>query len=246
MKIDIVFLHGWAMNSVVWQPCLKQLPDWIRPLGIDLPGHGDSVDVHAGTLDDYVEHVAQQIIHPVILLGWSLGGLVSLRLAQRYPEKVSALFQVATNPKFVQGGNWQTAIEASVFEQFAISLEMDRVKTIRRFLALQVRGTDTSMQTVRELQAAIDERGLPDIEALLAGLKILSDTDLTEALQALDCPVSWLLGEKDVLVPLELARALEQMPVDVDIQILAGAGHAPFISHPDAFVNALLQAATRI
>ena len=246
MKIDIVFLHGWAMNSAVWQPCLQQLPDWIRPLAIDLPGHGDSVDINAGTLDDYVEHVAQQIIHPVILLGWSLGGLVSLRLAQRYPEKVSALFQVATNPKFVQGGNWQTAIEASVFEQFAISLEKDRVKTIRRFLALQVRGTDTSMQTVRELQAAIDERGLPDIEALLAGLKILSDTDLTEALQALDCPVSWLLGEKDVLVPLELARALEQMPVDVDIQILAGAGHAPFISHPDAFVNALLQAATRI
>ena len=246
MKIDIVFLHGWAMNSAVWQPCLQQLPDWIRPLAIDLPGHGDSVDINAGTLDDYVEYVAQQIIHPVILLGWSLGGLVSLRLAQRYPEKVSALFQVATNPKFVQGGNWQTAIEASVFEQFAISLGKDMVKTIRRFLALQVRGTDTSMQTVRELQAAIDARGLPDIEALLAGLKILSDTDLTEALQALDCPVSWLLGEKDVLVPLELARALEQMPVDVDIQILAGAGHAPFISHPDAFVNALLQAATRI
>ena len=246
MKIDIVFLHGWAMNSAVWQPCLQQLPDWIRPLAIDLPGHGDSVDINAGTLDDYVEYVAQQIIHPVMLLGWSLGGLVSLRLAQRYPEKVSALFQVATNPKFVQGGNWQTAIEASVFEQFAISLEKDRVKTIRRFLALQVRGTDTSMQTVRELQAAIDARGLPDIEALLAGLKILSDTDLTEALQALDCPVSWLLGEKDVLVPLELARALEQMPVDVDIQILAGAGHAPFISHPDAFVNALLQAATRL
>jgi len=178
-----------------------------------------------------------------LLLGWSLGGLVSLRLAQCYPEKVSALFQVATNPKFVQDSDWQTAIEASVFEQFASSLQKDMVKTIRRFLALQVRGTDASMQTVRELQAAIDARGLPDIEALFAGLKILSDTDLTEALPALDCPVSWLLGEKDALVPLELAQVLEQMPLDVDIQVLAGAGHAPFISHPDAFVNALLQAA---
>ena len=208
MKIDIVFLHGWAMNSAVWQPCLQQLPDWIRPLCIDLPGHGESVDVNAGTLDDYVEHVAQQIIHPVILLGWSLGGLVSLRLAQRYPEKVSALFQVATNPKFVQGSDWQTAIEASVFEQFAISLGKDMVKTIRRFLALQVRGTDTSMQTVRELQAAIDARGLPDIEALLAGLKILSDTDLTEAIQALDCPVSWLWNKCLWMLIFKLLQAL--------------------------------------
>jgi len=234
------------MNSAVWQPCLQQLPDWIRPLCIDLPGHGECVDVTATALDEYVEHVAQQITRPAFLLGWSLGGLVSLRLAQLYPEKVSALFQVATNPKFVQGSDWHTAIEASVFEQFASSLQKDMVKTIRRFLALQVRGTDTSMQTVRELQAAIDERGLPEIEALFAGLKILSDTDLTEALQALDCPVSWLLGEKDALVPHVLAQALEQMPLDVDIQILAGAGHAPFISHPDAFVNALLQAAKEL
>lgn len=243
-KIDMVFLHGWAMNSAVWQPCLQLLPGWVEPRCIDLPGHGACADVQAVTLDEYVEHVAQQITRPVLLLGWSLGGLVSLRLAQLYPEKVSALFQVATNPKFVKGGDWQTAIEAGVFEQFSISLEKDMAKTIRRFLALQVRGTDTSMQTLRELQAAIDERGLPDIKALRAGLKVLSDTDLTEALQAMDCPVSWLLGEKDALVPLALARTLEQMPVDVDIQILAGSGHAPFISHPDAFVNALLQTAT--
>jgi len=242
-KIDTVFIHGWAMNSAVWQSCLQQLPDWINPLCIDLPGHGESVDVNAGTLDEYVKHVAQHINHPVLLVGWSLGGLVSLRLAQRYPEKVSALFQVATNPKFVQDGSWPTAIEASVFAQFAASLEKDRVKTIRRFLALQVRGTDNSMQTVRELQAAIDERGLPGIDALFAGLRILSDTDLTDALQALDCPVSWLLGEKDALVPLELAQALKQMSLDVDIHIVAGAGHAPFISHPDVFGRALLQAA---
>lgn len=243
VKIDTVLLHGWAMNSAVWQPVLLQLPDSINPLCIDLPGYGESAGIDAGTLDEYVEHVATQITHPVLLVGWSLGGLVSLRLAQRYPEKVSALLQVATNPKFVQGSEWPAAIEAGVFDQFAASLERDVVKTIRRFLALQVRGTETSMQTVRELQAVIDERGLPGIEALFAGLKILSGTDLTEALPALECPVSWLLGEKDALVPIDLAGALKQISPDIDIHTVAGAGHAPFISHPDVFVQALRQAA---
>ena len=243
MKIDCVFIHGWAMNSVVWQPCLQRIPDWIKPQCIDLPGYGENCDISATTLDDYVEHVAQQISRPTLVVGWSLGGLVSLKLAQRYPEKVSALFQVATNPKFVQHTDWRTAVEASVFKQFASSLEKDRVKTIRRFLALQVRGTDTSMQTVRELQHSIDARGLPKIEALLTGLKILSDTDLIHTVQQLACPVSWLLGEKDALVPPGLAEKLRQMSSGAEIQILAGAGHAPFISHPDAFVNSLLQAA---
>jgi len=241
--IDCVFIHGWAMNSAVWQQCLQQLADRINPICIDLPGYGQCAGVDANTLDEYVEHVAQRITRPAILVGWSLGGLVSLQFARRYPQKVSALFQVATNPKFVQSSDWQCAIEPSVFEQFAASLQEDMIKTIRRFLALQVRGTNTSMQTVRQLQRAIDERGLPRIEALFAGIKILSDTDLIETVKKLDCAVTWLLGEKDVLVPVELAETLKQMTTHADIQIISGAGHAPFISHPDDFVNALLQVA---
>jgi pimeloyl-[acyl-carrier protein] methyl ester esterase len=246
VKIDVVFLHGWAMNSAVWQLCLQRLPDWIAPHCIDLPGYGESVDVDAATLDDYVEHVVRQISGPAVLVGWSLGGLVSLRLARRYPQKVSALFQVATSPKFVQDRGWHTAIESSVFEQFAASLEKDIEKTVRRFMALQVRATDTSMQTVRELQSAIDERGLPDIGALRTGLRILSDTDLRESLRQPGCPVSWLLGDRDMLVPVGLAEALESMLADPVIDIVQGAGHAPFISHPDAFVEKLLQTAGRV
>ena len=243
MNIDIAFIHGWAMNSAVWQPCLQRLPDRVNAYCLDLPGYGDSRDVSAATLAEYVEHVARSVPRPAVVVGWSLGGLVSLELARRYPAKVAALFQVATSPKFVQGDGWQTAIESGVFDQFAASLEQDLVKTIRRFLALQVRSTDTSMQTVRELQRAIDERGLPSVEALHAGLKILSDTDLRDTLQQLSCPVTWLLGEKDMLVPAALADALGQLPLAPDVHVAARAGHAPFISDPDGFVDALMRAA---
>lgn len=242
MNIDVVFIHGWAMNSAVWQPCLQRLPDRVRTVCVDLPGYGDSRDVSAATLGEYVEHVARMVARPSVLVGWSLGGLVSLELARRHPAKVSALFQVATSPKFVQGGGWNAAIEGDVFDQFAASLEKDMEKTIRRFLALQVRGTGTSMQTVRELQRAIDARGLPGVEALRSGLKILSDTDLRETLQQLSCPVDWLLGDKDVLVPVALAEALEQSPLNPRIHVMQGAGHAPFISDPDGFAGALVRA----
>ena len=243
VKIDCVFIHGWAMNSAVWQQCLQQVPDWINPVCVDLPGYGECADVDATTLDGYVEHVSRQITRPAILVGWSMGGLVSLQLARRYPQKVAALLQVATTPKFVQTVDWQAAIEAGVFEQFAASLEIDTNKTIRRFLALQVRGTNVSMQTVRQLQHAIDERGLPKKAALFSGLKILSDTDLTATVGNLDCAESWVLGEKDALVPVELAAVLKTLSTTADIQIISGAGHAPFVSHPLDFVNALLKTA---
>lgn len=246
MKIDCVFIHGWAMNSALWQPCLQQLPQWIRPRCIDLPGYGEQADVHATSLEEYVDFIAQQLTCPALVVGWSLGGLVSLALAQYHPEKVTALYQLATNPKFVSDADWPCAIDAGVFEQFASSLERDVSKTIRRFLALQVRGTDTSMLTVRELQQAIDARGLPEPWALFAGLDMLANSDLTVAAETLACPVTWLLGEKDALVPVELADRLEQMSSRPDVQVLQGAGHAPFVSHADAFIASLLQAAKRL
>lgn len=243
VKIDCVFIHGWAMNSAVWQQCLQQLPPWINPICVDLPGYGEFAGATANTLDEYVEHVARRIPRPALMVGWSLGGLVSLRLARCYPQKVSALFQVATSPKFVQAADWQCAIEAGLFDQFAQALQQDINRTIRRFLALQVRGTPTSMQTVRQLQAAIDERGLPAMAALLVGLKLLAQTDLRTELNELDCPVTWLLGDKDALVPFELALALAQLPINADIQKLSGAGHAPMVSHPGDFLTSLLRTA---
>ena len=126
----MVFLHGWAMNSAVWQPCLQRLPDHIEARCIDLPGYGEHADVPARTLDDCADFVARQIDAAAVVVGWSLGGLVSLRLAQRHPEKVSALIQVATSPKFVQQDDWSAAIDAGVFEQFAQSLQNDVMKTI--------------------------------------------------------------------------------------------------------------------
>jgi pimeloyl-[acyl-carrier protein] methyl ester esterase len=246
VKIDCIFIHGWAMNSAIWQRCLQHLPDWINPLCIDLPGYGRAIDVDATTLDEYVDYVTDQISRPALLTGWSLGGLVTLRLAQRHPHKVAGLLQVATNPKFVQQGSWLTAIDAGVFEQFAAALEQNATKTIQRFLALQVRGTDTSLQTVRELQRSIEECGLPQAGVLQDGLRILSATDLIQAVSELQCPVAWLLGDKDALVPVALVEALNRLAPEAQITVIHGAGHAPFISHPEIFAHSVVRAARRI
>ena len=148
MKIDTVFLHGWAMNSAVWQHCLRSAPERINPLCVDLPGYGEQRETVAETLDQYAEAVARLIATPSVLVGWSLGGLVSMAVALRYPDKVLGLVQVATSPKFVQAEDWLTAIDQSVFDHFAASLQKDVGKTIKRFLALQVRATSHSASTV--------------------------------------------------------------------------------------------------
>jgi pimeloyl-[acyl-carrier protein] methyl ester esterase len=239
-KITCVFVHGWAMNGAVWQHCFDLLPEWMDVIQVDLPGHGSMADVKAESINDYVQALAALVSRPVIWIGWSLGGLAVLKLARDYPERVAGLFMVASNPCFVQKENWPCAVDKNVFELFADSLEKDTDGTIKRFLALQVKGSGVTMSTVRELQQALQQRGRASIEALRAGLNILAETDLRDELSYLHCPVNWLLGGKDALVPVELSGALKTLQPNIKNIVEKEAAHAPFISHPENFTKALI------
>jgi len=241
--ITCVFVHGWAMNSAVWEECIQQLPDWINVVLVDLPGHGSMARVSAATLDDYVESLVPLAHSPVLWVGWSLGGLAVLRLAELYPQRVAAAMLVATNPCFVSQENWSNAVDRSVFELFARDLNAQQDKTIRRFLALQVKGLPDAMSVVRQLQQSIQQRGQASMQALNTGLEILLECDLRDTLKHIDSPLYWLLGAKDALVPASLAAVLTQDYAQQNVTLHPLASHAPFISETDFFVKQLIAVA---
>jgi len=239
-SVTCVFVHGWAMNSAVWDDCISQLPDWINAVVVDLPGHGTMVDVDAESLDDYVKAIVPLVHRPVLWVGWSLGGLVVLRLAELYPQRVASALLLATNPCFVTQEKWSTAVDKKVFDQFANELNRNQEKTIRRFLALQVKGLPDAMDVVRQLQKSIQSRGQASTHALVSGLRILLETDLRTNLRLIESPLYWMLGAKDSLVPEELATVLDTEYKQDNVMMCEKASHAPFISQRDDFIKQLL------
>ncbi len=250
-SVTCIFVHGWAMNSAVWEECITNLPDWINVIVVDLPGHGTMVNVQADSLDDYV-HALTPLVHrplanrPVIWVGWSLGGLAVLRLAELYPQRVASALLVATNPCFVSQPDWPCAVDTEVFDQFASDLNQHQQKTIRRFLALQVKGLPDAMNVVRQLQKSIQLRGQASTKALVSGLKILLETDLRQNIGLIDCQLHWLLGAKDALVPAALAQVLTDDFAQADVVLQPQAGHAPFISHQNDFLKQLIALAEKL
>jgi pimeloyl-[acyl-carrier protein] methyl ester esterase len=245
-SVTCVFVHGWAMNSAVWDECIARLPDWINVIVVDLPGHGAMSEVAVSTLDDYVQALVPLVHRPVIWVGWSLGGLAVLRLAELYPQRVASAMLVATNPCFVTQPGWPCAVDAAVFDQFASELRQNQEKTIRRFLALQVKGLPDVMSVVRQLQRSIQLRGQASAQALAAGLQILLETDLRQTIKSIESPLHWLLGGKDSLVPEGLAQVLRDSYAQSNVVLNAQASHAPFISHRDDFIEQLLELAEKV
>ncbi len=239
-KVSCVFVHGWGMNATIWQPVLEKLPDWVEATAIDLPGHGQRTEEMFSDLQSLTADLQQQCeqiknpAQPLILIGWSLGGLPCLQLAIEQSKLMDALLLVSSNPCFVSQANGDTGIDGEVFNQFARSLKRDFSGTIRRFLSLQVKGSDTGREILRSLREKILQQPQPNEVSLNAGLNILLQVDLREQLQYIRQPLSWVLGGQDSLVKSSLAKTLNK------VWVVEKAGHAPFLSHTDEFIQQLL------
>src|SRR5690606_38311261 len=88
-KPTLVLLHGWGVNQGVWQSIRQRLPAAVSVLTPDLPGFGVTQQFpQPYTLDTVCQVLAEKIPDGSAVCGWSLGGLVALALATRYPKKV--------------------------------------------------------------------------------------------------------------------------------------------------------------
>jgi pimeloyl-ACP methyl ester carboxylesterase len=207
----------------------------------DLPGHGKSEPLESAEgLSDYAGYIGDLAEHegmfPAPVVGYSMGGVIALRLAVSRPEDVTALALVAA------AGIVSVTRRAEIWLGITGAIRPAQIMT--RF-----RGTFARRPRLRWLPfglwGAVDPPAL-DPEAVLgflegpsqhtdvgtAGRALLRD-DPRPDLERVHCPVFLLWGARDRLVPLadgfEYARRLR-----VPIRVLPAAGHLLVGEQPEA------------
>lgn len=233
----LLLIHGWGMHGGMWGQVAAQLAESHRVHSVDLPGHGSSAACTPYGLDTLVQQLSAQFDEPLTVCGWSLGGQVALRWAQLHPAQVRKLVLVATTPCFVQQENWGSAMAADTLQEFAAALMHNHAQTLKRFLALQARGSENEREILNELRAQLLAKGEPDVAALKGGLEILRDTDLRAQLPNITQSTLAIAGERDTLTPSAASEAMAQVLPNARLQVIAGAAHAPFLSHPQQFMQ---------
>jgi len=234
----LVLLHGWGLHSGIWATLAPELARNFSVTCVDLPGHGRSPPLAAtpasGALDAWTGAVAAAVPPGAAWLGWSLGGQVALNAALAGHD-IRRLVLVATTPRFLASPGWPCGMDPAVLASFADGLAGDHRRTLRKFLALQLRGDRHAASLLQTLSAVLEAGGEADTATLETGLAILAGTDLRERLARIPQPALVVSGERDTLAPPEAGRRLAAALPAGRFELLAGAAHAPFLAAPGQF-----------
>lgn len=233
----VILLHGWGFGPAVWDQPEFRVAGWAAPA---LPGYGVKSSTVAGP--DYLEQIAAVLVTalpppatPAIVVGWSLGALVAIALAQHYPAQIRGLVLVAGLPCFQRSGNWPAGWSAAELGQVREQLAQNPDSAWHHVAALAAYG-DTNFKRVRAQLRAIT---MPAPPVLQAGLMCLQQTDLRQVLATLAVPVSGLFGGRDAMLGAGAAATLETLCPDARVCVWPDAGHAPHLHDPAGFADYL-------
>lgn len=233
----LVLLHGWGMSSLVFTELASELSGEFRVLMPDLPGHGGSDPADTEGLDGLCTDLATWCkgldLRNFALLGWSLGGMVTLRLAQQLTERIERLILVATTPRFVSNEDWPHGLPDVQVRALSRNLRRNFGATLHDFFLQQFRGDTLAASRLEHLASwASPLNALPDETAAHDGLEILCAIDLRPQLAAIRQPTLVVHGNADPIIPHGAGEFLATALPDAHLMSLPGIGHAPFLSCP--------------
>ncbi|MCA9901618.1 MAG: alpha/beta fold hydrolase [Anaerolineales bacterium] len=240
-----LLIHGWSSSWYATSPLLGQLAQRFHVIAIDLPGYGQSPPLEIRTtIPHYVDLLADLIGQisdgPVVLVGHSMGGMISVTLALTHPILVERM--VLLSPTI--SGRLSTAINLfispiTMMERFGLgSLVVSA--TERAFVGL----TDRLMRPVSFAERTgitegdyerlrMDARRPGQGRVRAECFRAMLENDLSGRLGQIETPSLVIWGAEDNTVPLRDAGVVADEWTAADLRILPKAGHWPQFEAPD-------------
>ncbi len=155
----------------------------------DLPGHGTTaLSTNAFDLSAIAAAYAAQVSEPAHILGWSLGGMVAIKMAAHYPDKVASLCLVDSLPKVMADANYPQGLKRLAFADMVAQFETNYQQSMGQFLGLQMMyAAKETRRQVENLLPTIAAGGTPT--GLRAALAALLAADLRQIYHSFAAPL---------------------------------------------------------
>jgi len=221
---SICWIHGWAGHARVWARLTAEMPEYQHRF----PSFS-SVTAH----QDFLPTIQAAIPPPpVVLVGWSMGGMLAIEAAAA-DGQVAGVVVIGGTSRFVSKDKslgWAPV----VIRRMQKTLKHDPDATLRKFLKSMFSPAEIRDDLVEPYINNILGANLLDesdftVEGLAAGLDYLLAADVADALERLTMPVMWIHGSDDRISPVgafEMCRGALGERSNYTFDLVPGGGHA--------------------
>ena len=237
----ILYIHGLAESGLCFEELIVDpgLRNWSH-LVLDLPGYGKSpwLDRPMG-LEDHADNVASWLnsrdVGPVVILGHSMGAVISLMLCERHPELVQAFINVEGNVS-LDDCVFSSKVAGYSLEDFiAHGLETIRDAVYRG--GLEYRALRTFYPSLMMCDPRVHHLNGTEL------VELSQTEELAGRLHGLQVPNVYILG--DPRGTGEHSRAL-LTAAGVQWRAVCDAGHWTFIDQREAFVDEMVRCLSQL
>lgn len=227
--IPLVFINALGTDLRIWDGVVPYLADLHPVLRFDKRGHGLSgcppapYAMHDFS-NDMLGLLDQLDISQAIIVGISVGGMIALDFAGRWPERVHSMVLCDTAPVIGTAALWNERVHKLREHGMASMAEA----ILARWFA----------PTFKEKSPA-DYHGYYNmltrtpVEGYTGTCEAIRDANLTEAARTIESRTLILCGTEDVSTPPDLVRGLAELMPNAEFHEIPGAGHSTCIEQPD-------------
>jgi len=229
--MPIVFLHGVGSDKSVWSPQLDHFGKTRRAIAFDYPGYGDSDPAPEGTTrDDYSDAILAAMdaldVREAHICGLSLGGVVAIAIYHLAADRCTSLILADTFAVHPEG--------RAIYDRSIAASGNLRAMAEARVDILLAQPSDPQVRNeVVETMARIDPA------AYRIGAEAVWLSDQRARARAVARPTLIVVGDKDLVTPVDLSNELVDLIPDARMQVIPNAGHLSNLERPEAF-NAII------
>ena len=221
----LIFIHGVGMRGDVWSPQVEYFFNDYQVITYDFLGHGESpLPPEEPVLDDYVEQLNNLLkyldLSLISLVGHSMGALISVAFALKYPEKVKAL--VPINIAFNRSEEAQKGVLNRANQILQSNKILNIEQTLERWFKNKTSADDLKkIDKVRNWLGTASPQGYGRAYRLFA----LSDKVFLNKLSRLRPPVLYLTGDEDPNSTPAMSQQMAQETPNGSSNSLTGEAH---------------------
>jgi len=241
----LTLVHGMFASHKWWRFQKEEFSKDYKVIVLDLPGHGRSYSLKRRiTLDEYAKilndlHESLRVDR-TILIGWSLGGIVSMHYAVKYPGRVAGLVVISSrcsrNPWRYRFRNFISNLLFGfrmAFESLVLTGETEKTVDYKEMLRGELMkgvSKDVPIEYLEELvNEMIDSSVGESYDYLIdSGLEY----DVSEEIVDIDVPTLILVGDLDKKTPVKYSLEIHNRIKNSILRVVKGGTHYMMVEKP--------------